>query len=1335
MRHQPGTKRKSLLFATALIAGAAIFRASANPEGLVVQGGSASAVANGSRFIITASQNAFLNWQSFNIAPGETTIFQQPSAASVVWNKINGQSPAQIWGNLQANGVVVLMNESGFFFGPNSKVSVAGLVASTAMGVPIEFGGGSFWQFNGPPPEASIVNYGQINAGRGGSVFFIAERIQNHGSIIAPEGSIGLSAGQEVLISERPDGKGLSARVRLPGGSVDNTGRLIADAGTIAIHAQVVNQDGMIQADSMRERNGVIELVAAESVTLGSDSVLQANGDSAGRSSGGQITIKSGHTFTDVTGSRISIAGGAQSGDGGSAEISAPIMNAIDSQIDGRANNGTGGRLVIDPTDIVIGNSGTGSAPTTLQLNVNSGFLGLSRIDLQATHNISLATGATWDLVPSTGIADLGSHLTLEAGNDLVIANGASIVAGAGWSVSLCAGRDFSTANTVKPGVGSIAFQGSGSLAAQDGSVTLLAGKDVTVGSGFVRTAGGGSIAVTAVSGSVTTGRNPNGYDFLSGGYAVNPNLGGMSSANGGEVNITAGLDIISYMPAPGNVQTDAGSGAFGRAAGNVTLNAGRDVTGHYVVANGVGTINAGHDAGTSTKLLALSLVEDGWTVNAAQDIFLQEVRNPNGIFNNRGFGSSTTKHLFDYSPGAYTILDGGNSVQLVGAALPRYSDAFDQGIPAIYPGRLVITAGAGGVLLGNDVTLFPSPQGNLTITTTAGGSLVGTKPGDLVNLIMSDSGKAQYGTAVDFGVADHAAVPLHLGDLTPVQLSIAGNLSGILVAVPKQAEITVGGNLVNSRFDGQNLHPGDVTRIKVTGDILNRNEFTSVPLTSAPDFTVFSRVYPPLSGILAGLPNLFLYDSATGTLTFRGRMSGDVLQTLLNLQTAVLDVSGNPVLDSAGNPIIQPVQFISPEAVQQLYANSQDIPANPDSGYRIGGGGQFALTAHNLDLGATAGIVSQGPRENPALANYFTHGASLNVNLSGNLDMFSTTISSLNGGEISVTAGGNIKVGSRSIAGNDSVARGIFTVDQSDVTVVAGGDISVNGSRIAAYDGGNVTVRSLTGKVDAGTGANGYVAVEKIYVDPATRQILTYIPAIPGSGILATTFPPSLDPGFPASRNLVGNILVETPRGSIIASAGGIVQVPLNGIQNNDATVTLTAGTRDASGNVQYVGNIDATGSGVIGSKVKLDATGNITGVVFARVDANITAHEDANVTVFAEHNVSVNAGGTISGTIIGLGGINASGSAVDAALLSQNVSASGNVASAQIGFAPNSAASAASQGLQNDAPAKMLASAKAGSEDEDPTRKQRSNLPRLTKTTGRVTVILPPKTNAPRS
>ncbi|MEI2725836.1 MAG: filamentous hemagglutinin N-terminal domain-containing protein [Verrucomicrobiota bacterium] len=276
------------LFSTLVAVFGFLRGAFANPAGLTVQSGTATAVANGAQMNITASHNAFLNWQSFNINAGQTTTFIQPSAASVVWNNIHDQNPSQIYGNLTANGVVVLMNRSGFYFGPNSFVSAAGLIVSTAPVTPVESSAGMFWQFNGAPPAASIVNYGQLNVGRGGAAFLIAERIENHGNISAPEGGIGLIAGQEVLLSERPDGRGLSATVRLPSGSVDNTGRLVADGGTIALNAQVVNQNGVVQANSIRERNGIIELVAAETITLGDHSVISANGDLSNASDGGE---------------------------------------------------------------------------------------------------------------------------------------------------------------------------------------------------------------------------------------------------------------------------------------------------------------------------------------------------------------------------------------------------------------------------------------------------------------------------------------------------------------------------------------------------------------------------------------------------------------------------------------------------------------------------------------------------------------------------------------------------------------------------------------------------------------------------------------------------------------------------------------------------------------------------------------------------------------------------------------------------------------------------------------------------------------------------------------
>ncbi len=1308
--------------------------AQANPQGMAVQSGTATTTVSGSQLNIHTSQHAVLNWQSFNIAPGETTRFHQPGPSSVVWNQIQDQSPSQIFGNLEANGIVVLMNQSGFYFGPDAYVNVAGLVVSTAL-APVESAAGMFWQFSGAPPQAAIVNYGQLNTARGGSLFLIAEKVENHGTVSAPEGRVGLLAQQEVLLSNRPDGLGLASTVRLPSGSVNNSGRVVADAGTIALHAAVVNQSGLVQANTVRERNGVIELVASDAVTLGEQSVTRASGNTAEPGNGGRIEIKSEGSFRDVASSVIDVSGGA-GGDGGFVEVSAVALPAIRSTIDGSAApGGQGGHLLIDPEDIILGSSGSDSIgsgsvgaedpPTTLTLDVNTAFVGFSQISLQATRNIQLTANTLWDLAASTGISSPGSLLTLEAGNNITIGNGASLVAGEGWSVTLQAGRDFNTPGAVHAGTGNISLSGTGSIEGREGDLNLLAGNNVTVAAGFVRTVGGGDITVQALAGNVNSGNRVNGYLFQPTGYLVDPDLGGISTAAGGDVTLRAGQDIISYLPLPGGVQTDAGSGAFGSAPGDVTLEAGRDISGHFVVRNGTGSITAGRNAGTESRLLALSLASGGWDVAAGADILLQEVRNSNGVFNNVGFASSPTRHFFDYADDAHVILTAGNSVQLRGTALPRYGDDFSRSLTPLYPGRLEITAGSGGVILGNDVTLFPSPTGNLSIQTTGDGPLIGTKPGDLVQLVVSDSERRQYRNSGDFGLMDHGRVPLHLDDPEPVRLDIAGDMTGILLGVPKRAEITVGGDMINSRFDGQNLRPEDVTRIQVAGDIINRNEFTSVPLEVEPDWWLLDLAFPPLTGDLAGVIGLFLYDAPNKTLTFRGRMSGDQQRILSNLPVQVFDANGLPVFLPNGDPLTQNVPFLSPEVSAQLYQASQDIPLNPDTGYRLGGGGLFEITARNLDLGATVGIVSQGPRGNTALANYFTRGADIAVTLGGDLNMFSTTISSLNGGDITVLAEGSVNVGSRTFTGNDTRARGIFTVDPSDVTVIARGDINVNGSRIAGYDGGNVVVTSLEGNVDAGTGGSGVAAVEKIYVDPVTRQILTYSPTIPGSGILATTFPPPMDPAFPASLNSVGNITIDAPQGNIVANAGGVVQISLNGIGRDGRLVTLRAGTTDAEGNVIHVGNIDATGSGVIGTSVKLDATGDITGVVVARENIDVNAQQSVNVTALAQGNVSVSAGGSVSGTIIGIGSVNASGASVDAALLSQNVTASGDVSSSQVGFSQGTAANATSQSLQSDEQTKVVAAAQG--EDEDDRKRTSRELPLLSRSMGRVTVILP--------
>jgi len=1338
-------------------------RVVANPQGPTVVHGAAATTTTGPQLTVKTSDRAFIEWKSFNIGAGESTRFLQPSASSITWNKINDANPSQIFGNLSANGIVVLQNQSGFYIGPYATINAQGVLMTTSHAVPTDFLGTGPWQLGGPPPSASIINYGQINAGPGGSAFLIAKRVENHGTITAPEGNIGLYAGKDVLISERPDGRGLSARVHLPEGSVDNTGKLIADAGTIALHADVVNQGGLIQANSIRERNGVIELVAGEAVNLAAGSSIQAKGDDHNVSPGGQILIKSDGAFADNSASTISVAGGSKGGNGGQVEISAIQMNSINSKVEGGAAAGwLGGTVVIDPVNITL-QSGTGSSATSgtinkddpgyasdLTLDVKS-LASFSQILLQASQNISLSTA--WVLGDSTDVN--GSLLTLQAGNDIRFNTQGSLILGKDWSVRLIAGADFvdpTKPNSVIVGKGGIYLDGDSSLQTANGSIEFHAGKEVVVVRGRVATLGGGNIDVTAVSGQVNTGIGSAGYSFsaVGLGYNVSPSLGGISTAAGGNVNISAGGNVTSFLPTLTANLNDAGTGAFGPTPGNVTITAGGSVTGHYVVANGAGVINAGINAGNANKLLALSLINGSWMVNAPNGaINLQEVRNPNGIFNTVGGGSAPTTHRFDYAPDSSVTLNG-NSVSLAGGALPRAATAANA-VPIIYPPTLTIDAGPGGITLGNSVKLYPSPTGNLTIDSV--GSMQASIFGANFQLTMSDSGVNRWSLAHDFGAADHRAYDpdhplaalIHYDDLYSAKIHIGGDLKDLFISIPKKTELTVGGDMDRTGFYAQNLHPGDTTSITVGGRLWNRNDYTfypdqggGTPLTSPPDFDLLKyAVHPDGTLVFPSFPP-FVYNPTLDRLGFKGKMDA-TLEQLLQQAWQVLKISpitllpeqnqdGTYVVDTS----VPARRFAEPAVIADLFTRSQDVPGQSAAGYQISGPGTFKVTAGSLDLGVTQGLNSVGPEANYALARVTDRAATIDLRVNGNIDMFSSAISSIyKGGDIKIDVGGSINVGSQELLGGATFARGIYTSGQANIDITAKGDIDVAGSRIAAYSGGDIHIVSTEGNVNAGNGGVGSVIVRGLEIDPVTYEVTPFHNTIAGSGIMATTLP-----NAPFSST-VGDILIETPRGSIYASAGGIVQVALNGNTSPNATLKLTAGSRDADYDPQnptpehpkefYDGDIIVTQSGVIGGNVSLDATRNISGLVVARQNTDIKAAQNFSGTVLAAGNANVSAGGSITGTIIGGGGVNASATSVDAALLSQNVTASGASVTTQGGLAASAAPSATSQNAASATANEATATTEKKMEKFDEDDSSKKKRPMVAKATGRVTVILP--------
>lgn len=822
-----------------------------------------------------------------------------------------------------------------------------------------------------------------------------------------------------------------------------------------------------------------------------------------------------------------------------------------------------------------------------------STYAGQTNIVLQATGNVEFSGG-------SMGLAALpnAGQLTVLAGNNIIFDSGTSLNVGNNWNVNLVAGTSFvPTVGQPTPPSGSdgIYLDGNAFIQGNNGNLNLMSTNEVQVGwSGSsngaantglasITTTAGGNISVTTQYGDINTGSKPQGNVYRSTPpyYTVSTTLGGISTVAGGNLTIAAGGNVISNLP-NGTETDDAGSGAFGSNPGNVTITASGNVFGHYVLANGVGTITAGNniDVQSGADSFALSLITGTWNVNAPNgSIYLQEVRNPNRVFNAVGSSSGAGYHGFNYNPQAAVVLTAGDAV-LTGLDVPRPNG---NAIPVLYPPTLNVTAGSGGVTLQGNVTLFPSANQNLSIVITGGGSLLAS-PSSVTSpymLYMSDSSQSRWLNSSTFGVSDHGSVPNNLNNANPVVLNISGSMENLNLITSEATQITVGGNMMNCGFSGQNLNPTNVSSITVAGQIYNQSAYSFVTLTSvipslpATDLptgytnswsSIFTLALNPST--IANLPvptgisssqwaayamqNAalfpsgnpgFIYNPAAGQLGFAGPMSSLVLSYLTQPITVLrVDTNGLPVVAN-GYFVTDTVAWVASSQIQSLYAASQGDPS-PSSGqlgYRIGGPGQFDVSASSISLGNTYGILScdvedpQGGFGGYAnLALITPSGATLNVTVSSNLDMETSTIAAIGGGDVNViSTGGSIDLGLQEMFNTPrQVGFGVFTSGNGNVNVTALGDIDVNGSRIATYNGGNVFVESLQGNVNAGSGGSAINGVVVSYVNPGNEAAGYYTEEVYGSGIVAYTLEnPSQVPG---SASVPGNITIETPQGNI---------------------------------------------------------------------------------------------------------------------------------------------------------------------------------------------------------
>ena len=293
-----------------------------NPAGGTVVAGSASIGAAGQTLNINQStHSAIINWQSFSIANGETTKFIVPNLGATL-NRVTGGNASAIYGALQSNGALYLVNPNGVIIGPSGSVNTASFLASTLDVTNQQFLAGGSLTFAGSS-SASVQNQGVIHASTG-DVYLIANQVDNKGTITAPQGTVGMAAGSEILFQQ--SGSPHLFVKASPAGTkraigVNNSGTIKAAAAELTAaggnaYALAINNTGSIAATGFQKINGQVLLTSdgGNITNGGSISATTAAGN------GGTIVVdgsavkaaKSGTvTNTGLLKASATVAGGA----------------------------------------------------------------------------------------------------------------------------------------------------------------------------------------------------------------------------------------------------------------------------------------------------------------------------------------------------------------------------------------------------------------------------------------------------------------------------------------------------------------------------------------------------------------------------------------------------------------------------------------------------------------------------------------------------------------------------------------------------------------------------------------------------------------------------------------------------------------------------------------------------------------------------------------------------------------------------------------------------------------------------------------------------------------
>jgi filamentous hemagglutinin family protein len=337
------------------------------------------------------------------------------------------------------------------------------------------------------------------------------------------------------------------------GGSVQVLGDKVGLFGA-TINASGTSGGGTVLVGGDEQGKGTVP--NASRTYVSQDSVISAN--SLLNGNGGRVIIW-GDEVTSFHGN-INARGGANSGDGGFVEVSGK-QNLIfrgDGNVDVSAPNGILGRLLLDPTDIVI-------APGAAGTGANDGELADGSI------LFTDSPGATFTISQGTLQSQLGA-ITLQATNNITITPGVSLT-------FIGAGAIAFTADADNNGVGSFVMNAGDTITAPGRALTI-SGASITAGT--INTTGGitgGNITLTSTTGDIATA------GLIGSGY------------NGGTITLAAAnnITVIGPITSTGSIVATATGGTVDASAGGSITVTGAINTSATVTSDGAPTATGGN--------------------------------------------------------------------------------------------------------------------------------------------------------------------------------------------------------------------------------------------------------------------------------------------------------------------------------------------------------------------------------------------------------------------------------------------------------------------------------------------------------------------------------------------------------------------------------------------------------------------------------------------------------------------------------------------------------------------------------------------------------------------